>query len=103
MPLSGAQGEGYAVVTAADGWQALARIEESTPDLILLDMNMPVMDGWEFAREYRDEPDPHAPIIVMTAHDAATRAKEVGGASVLTKPFELDEIISLIQGLLAQR
>jgi CheY-like chemotaxis protein len=93
--------EGYAVAAAVDGLQALTRIKEAPPDLILLDMNMPSMDGWEFVRAYRHQAGPHAPIIVMTAHDAAARATQVGVASMLTKPFELDEITGLIQSLLA--
>jgi CheY-like chemotaxis protein len=60
--------EGYPVVVAFNGREALARAEAR---LILLDMKMPVMDGWAFAAAYRGLPGPHAPIVVMTAaHDS---------------------------------
>jgi two-component system, chemotaxis family, chemotaxis protein CheY len=70
--------EGYDVTTALNGRAALGRAEERPPDLIVLDMRMPVMDGWEFARTYRERPGPHAPILVLTAaRDAAERAKAI--------------------------
>jgi len=88
-------------VREATYW-ALARIEAWPPDLILLDMEMTLMDGWDFARVYRHRPGPHAPIIVLTAHHAAERAKQVGVTSMLTKPFELDEITHLVRDDLAK-
>ena len=58
---------GYDVVEAADGAVALDLLGTSRPDVILLDMLMPLMDGWEFARRYHETPGPHAPLIVVTA------------------------------------
>jgi CheY-like chemotaxis protein len=58
---------GYAVSTAGNGAQALEVTDQVHPDLILLDMRMPVMDGWTFARTYRQQAGPHAPIVVITA------------------------------------
>src|SRR5688500_15417693 len=79
--------EGYAVVEASDGATALARIYEAAPSLILLDMRMPGMDGWEFARRYRALPAPHAPIICLTAAateaDAVARGAQIGAAASL--------------------
>lgn len=90
--------EGYDVAEATDGQQALERCESVRPDVILLDMRMPVMDGWEFARAYRQRPGPHAPIVVITAAlDVAKDAKEVGANGFLGKPFQLDDLLRLVE------
>ena len=90
-------GEGYAVATATNGAQALAVTGQLQPDLILLDMRMPIMDGWTFARAYRDKPGPHAPIVVITAAtDAGERAREIQADGYLGKPFDLDELLGLV-------
>jgi CheY-like chemotaxis protein len=69
----------------------------SPPDVILLDMKMPVMDGWELARVYRQSPGRHAPIVVMTAaRDAAQRAAEVAADGHLAKPFDLDDLFRVV-------
>lgn len=89
--------EGYEVVTAMNGADALAVSAQPAPDLILLDMRMPVMDGWEFAHTYRRAPGPHAPIVVITAaRDAADSAVEIGAEGYLTKPFTLDGLLTLV-------
>jgi CheY-like chemotaxis protein len=91
--------EGYEAVTAVHGAEALDRLRDGTgaPDVILLDMRMPVMDGWAFAREYRRLPGPHAPIVVITAaHDALDRMLEVGAEWVLPKPFDLDQVVAAV-------
>jgi two-component system chemotaxis response regulator CheY len=90
-------GEGYAVSTANNGAQALTVSSQQPPDLILLDMRMPVMDGWTFARRYRDQDGPHAPIVVITAAtDAGERAAEIQADGYLGKPFDLDELLGLV-------
>jgi CheY-like chemotaxis protein len=90
-------GEGYAVSTATNGAQALAVTDLMQPDLILLDMRMPIMDGWTFARRYRGKPPPHAPIVVITAAtDAGERAAEIQADGYLGKPFDLDELLGLV-------
>ena len=89
--------EGYEVLTAMDGAAALEVIERQAPALILLDMKMPVMDGWTFAHAYRRQPEPWAPVLVVTAaRDAAQRAAEVGADGYLAKPFELDDLLDLV-------
>ena len=93
--------EGYSVLEAPDGAVALARVHEAAPGLILLDMRMPVLDGWEFARRYRAGPGPHAPIICVTAAaDAAAvaaRGAQIGAVASLSKPFDLDELLALVR------
>src|SRR5579864_1303219 len=90
-------GEGYAVATAMNGAQALAVTDQMQPDLILLDMRMPIMDGWTFARRYRGKAGPHAPIVVITAAtDAGVRAAEIQADGYLGKPFDLDELLGLV-------
>ncbi len=88
---------GYDVVTAEHGQQALEAIQHSPPDLVLLDMRMPVMDGWAFAAAYRERHEPRAPVVVLTAaRDAAQYAGEVQAAAFLAKPFDLKSLLRLI-------
>jgi DNA-binding response OmpR family regulator len=91
---------GYEVLTAPDGAAALQVVGTVHPDLVLLDMRMPVMDGWEFARRYRAGPEPHAPIVVVTAaRDAAQRASEIDANGYLGKPFDMGELLALVRHL----
>jgi two-component system, chemotaxis family, chemotaxis protein CheY len=88
---------GYEVLTAPNGAAALQLVGQVHPDLVLLDMRMPVMDGWEFARRYRARPEPHAPILVLTAaRDAAARAAEIHANGYLGKPFDMEELLMLV-------
>lgn len=91
--------EGYEVATAANGRAALDFLEHhGTPALILLDMRMPIMNGWEFASHYRARPGPHAPIVTFTAAvDAADRAKEINADHALPKPFDIEELIDTVK------
>lgn len=85
--------EGYEVVAAANGAQALERVRGCFPDVILLDMQMPEMDGPTFARRYREEPGPHAPIVVFTAAGRAGEwANALQAAAIVEKPFDLDTL-----------
>lgn len=88
---------GYEVTTASHGHEALESAQRSPPDVILLDMRMPVMDGWAFARAYRDRPPPHAPVVVLTAaRDAALSAADISADGFLPKPFELRELLRIV-------
>jgi DNA-binding response OmpR family regulator len=89
--------EGYDVVTAADGAAAMDTIGRVVPSVILLDMRMPIMDGWEFSRAYRATAMPHAPIIVVTAaRDAAERAAQIDADDYLAKPFDLEVLLAMV-------
>jgi CheY-like chemotaxis protein len=93
--------KGYRVSTAAHGGEALQRIAETEPQLILLDMRMPVMDGWEFARAFRERYGRRIPIVVVTAaEDSKLRADEVGAEAHLGKPFDLDDLYAVVEDTL---
>jgi CheY-like chemotaxis protein len=95
--------EGYAVRVASNGREALDQISQARPSLILLDMNMPVMDGWEFCRKLRSRgpSEETIPVVVMTAaRDAANRSFDVGAQGFLGKPFDLDHLFRIISSLL---
>lgn len=90
--------EGYEVLSAKDGKEALELATLGSPNCILLDMRMPRVDGWEFARRYREQPGEHAPIIVMTANIEAPRAaRDVGAVAYLVKPFDLDALLTVLE------
>lgn len=92
---------GRRVRTAAEGRAALARVAEEMPGLILLDMRMPGMNGWDFAREFRARHGAGCPIVVVTAaENARRRAEEIGADAWLAKPFDLDEVLSLVDRFL---
>jgi len=87
--------EGHDVVTAENGAVALDKANGEA--LVLLDMRMPVLDGWGFAREFRAA-GKRSPIVVMTAADNARRwAEEIGAEGYLAKPFEIDALIAAVQ------
>ena len=89
---------GYTVLTACDGREGLELLGSNRPDVILLDMKMPVMDGWEFARRYRATFEDRAPIVVVTAaEDLRARADEIGATKALGKPVELDTLFATIE------
>jgi CheY-like chemotaxis protein len=90
--------EGYPVVVAMNGEEALRCATQHAPRLILLDMKMPIMDGWRFAATYHAQPGPHAPIVVMTAaHDSRSRAAEINAEGFIAKPFDLDRLLELVR------
>jgi two-component system, chemotaxis family, chemotaxis protein CheY len=102
--------EGYAVAAAPDGAAALALVRAAPPCLVLLDLRMPGMDGWEFARRYRAlppaPPGPRAPLVCVTAAvDAAAWGAQIAAAATLSKPFDLDELVAVVDryALLAPR
>ena len=89
--------EGYRVLAAADGQEALELVERHEPGLILVDVLMPRLDGITFAHLYQARPGPHAPILVLTAalHPGAV-AQKMSAAASLAKPFDLEELLALV-------
>ncbi len=96
-------GSGRILLEAEHGLAALELIEaRGLPDIILLDMNMPVMNGWKLAEEMRARDLWRVPVIVITAaHDAARSAQEIGAAGYLGKPFSIRALSVLVDQLLA--
>lgn len=93
--------EGYSVEEAANGEVALAVLGEFEPELILLDLRMPVMDGWDFARRYRARPGPHAPIVAFVAAlNAAAESAGLEAVAILSKPFDLEELLTAVRNQL---
>jgi CheY-like chemotaxis protein len=92
--------EGYSTRSARDGAEALAIIENERPGLVLLDMRMPVLDGWGFARALRDR-GIDIPIVVMTAaQDARRWAEEIGADAYVEKPFDLRKLVQTVEKVL---
>ncbi len=99
------QRRGYDVVRAIDGQQAVEQAETDTPDLILMDVNLPVMDGLEATRRIRERAGTRAiPIIALTAHAMAgdrEKALDAGADDYHTKPVELPRLLEQIETLLS--
>jgi len=94
---------GHEVDVASNGREALEAVGRARPDLILLDIKMPVMNGREFADEYRRREPTTAPIMVVTAaDDAQRRAAEVGASGWIAKPFDPDVLLEKVTTLLRQ-
>lgn len=95
------EGEGYRVVTAENGSVALQLLSGEKPyqpDIILLDMRMPIVDGWQFAKVYREMPGKKVPIIVLTAAtDPAKFAAQIKADNFLPKPFDLMDLLEMVE------
>src|ERR1700688_2976873 len=101
------QRKGYSVIIAPDGAQGHLLAHSESPDIILMDMSLPVMDGWEATRLLKaDEATRHIPIIALTAHALVTdrtKAFEVGCDDYDTKPIEFGRLSEKIDNLLVVR
>ncbi|MGD8623276.1 MAG: response regulator, partial [Anaerolineae bacterium] len=96
--------EGYEILAASDGLQGLRLVQSKEPDLVLLDIMMPRMDGWEACRRIREISD--IPIIMLTAlHKELdiVRGLELGADDYVTKPFSLMELAARIRATLRRR
>ncbi len=90
------QSEGYGVATAANGQEALQWVRTHQPAVVLLDLSMPVMNGWQFQQQLREQGSP-IPVVFMTAgYHAEEEAVRHGAAGHLAKPFELDELLRIV-------
>jgi DNA-binding response OmpR family regulator len=93
--------QGYRIVTASDGQAALYTARHMQPDLILLDIMMPKMDGYQFLRQYRTERQ--TPVIIITAREEETDAVlglDLGADDYIIKPFRMRELLSRIKAVL---
>jgi len=97
-------GAGYEVVTASSGGQALAEAGRESFDLVLLDINMPEMDGWETLRLLRAEESPEElPVVMFSVKGELAdkvRSLQEGAAGYITKPFVVDELVARVQRVL---
>ena len=94
--------DGYEVVQAADGIGALALLADWRPDLIVLDLLMPEMDGWAFTAAYQQMAPPHAPVLLLTVVTVYTAGGVAGrplppAAGTLAKPFDLEALLALVR------
>jgi len=99
--------KGYQIVLALDGAEGLQMARTSSPDLILMDMSLPVIDGWEATRQLKaDEATRQIPVIALTAHAMATdeeKARAAGCDDFDTKPIELPRLLAKIEALLQRK
>jgi two-component system, cell cycle response regulator DivK len=97
---------GYQVAIALDGKQGVAMAGSEAPDLILMDMSLPVLDGWEAARRLKAAPETRAiPIIALTAHAMVgdrEKAIEAGCDDYDTKPVEFQRLLEKVEAILAK-
>jgi two-component system, cell cycle response regulator DivK len=98
---------GYDVVIAIDGQEGVAKAQSESPDLILMDMSLPVVDGWEATRRIKSDPVTRAiPVIALTAHAMAgdeEKARAAGCDDFDTKPVELPRLLSKLEALVRKR
>jgi two-component system, cell cycle response regulator DivK len=96
------QTRGFRCVTAKDGAEAIVQAHEHAPDVVLLDLSIPVVDGWMVARSLRTaEKTREIPIVVVTGHSDDRQlelALRSGADRVLTKPVQLDELVAALRG-----
>ena len=99
--------KGYEVVVAVDGGEGIAMAGTETPDIILMDMSLPVVDGWEATRRLKAAAETQQiPVIALTAHAMSTdrdKALEAGCDDFDTKPVELPRLLQKIEQLLGAR
>ena len=98
---------GYDVVSAYDGLDAIEKIKESKPDLVLMDIMMPLIDGIEVVRQMKaDDSIKHIPVVMLTAaskSDMVDKAMKAGAHDYIQKPFEPEQVQSLIEKILMSK
>ena len=96
---------GYEIVVATDGSQGVAEATRHLPDLIIMDMSLPVLDGWESTRALKEQPETRSiPVLALTAHAMAgerERALEAGCNDYDTKPVDFTRLLGKIETLLS--
>ena len=100
------QRRGYEVMIAVDGQQGVAMAQSESPDLILMDMSLPLIDGWEATRTLKAAIETkHIPVIALTAHAMSTdrdKAMEAGCDDYDTKPIELPRLLGKMEALIGK-
>lgn len=98
------QRRGYEVLIAVDGEQGVVEAQTHSPDLILMDMSLPILDGWEATRRLKEAPETRSiPVIALTAHAMSgdrDKAMEAGCDDFDTKPVEFERLLSKIEAML---
>jgi CheY-like chemotaxis protein len=100
------QRKGYEVVVATDGQQGVEMARSELPDLILMDMSLPILDGWEATRQIRENENQAVPIIALTSHAMKgdrEKALEAGCDDYDIKPIDFPRLLEKIQTLLEER
>ncbi|EZQ01661.1 MULTISPECIES: twitching motility response regulator PilG [unclassified Acinetobacter] len=101
------QREGYDVVTAVDGFEALSKIAETRPDIIFVDIMMPRLDGYQTCALLKNSQNfQHIPVVMLSSKDGMfdqAKGRVVGSDEYLTKPFSKDELLNAIRKLVASR
>lgn len=101
------QRRGYEVLIAVDGQQGVAMAQAEAPDLILMDMSLPLIDGWEATRALKGAAETkHIPVIALTAHAMSTdrdKALEAGCDDYDTKPIELPRLLGKMEALIGAK
>lgn len=96
--------EGFEVIPAVDGQDALDKVKAAQPDVVTLDVMMPRVDGWEAAARLREDPDTaHIKVILLSARAQESdiqRGERIGVDAYLTKPFDPDELIDVVRRLI---
>src|SRR4051795_8577006 len=96
------QGEGYATLTAHDGFEAMTQIQRHHPDLMVLDVMMPRMDGWSVLEELLKLPRDERPRVVMvtalTSVQERSKASALGADAFVPKPFSVEELVTVLHG-----
>ena len=98
--------EGYAVEVASDGEEALVLFDRFRPDLVLLDIMMPKLDGWEVARRLAGTTGGPPPIVLLSARAQESdvqKGNDLGVAAYVTKPFDPIQLLHLVAGIIAQQ
>jgi DNA-binding response OmpR family regulator len=96
--------QGFAVESAIDGLHALQKVRQASPDLVILDLNMPRMGGEDFLYAWRTGVEaPGVPVIVVSAASQALRPRDLGVEAFFPKPFDIDELLRCVKDLLSMR
>jgi len=96
--------EGFEVITASDGKEGLQKVYNEAPDLMILDINMPLMNGWAVCQKIREDPlYRHLPIMMLTVRRTKAdqlKGLDLGGDEYMTKPFDPSELLARVKTLL---